>query len=469
MKCFRSCRFVAALAVFTAAFVAVVVAKDAQPKPAVTPASRPDAWWQQRHEGMNARVKQGNVDLLFIGDSITQGWEGDGKDVWREFYGKRNAVNLGIGGDETQHVLWRLDHGNIDGIAPKLAVMMIGTNNNNTQSSTPEQIAEGIEAIVEKLRTKLPNTKILLLGIFPRGADNNDHLRQINVKVNGIISKLADDKTVFYLDIGPKFLAADGTLSKEVMHDLLHLNAKSYETWAEAIEPMVAKLMGEADNQPGAAVTPAPPKSMLHRRVHEKINARVKQGHVDLIFIGDSITHFWTSEGYWKNDGTEVWNKFYGKRNAVNMGVRGDWTQHVLWRLDHGNIDGIAPKLAVLMIGTNPIGTDLPEDIAEGVKAIVEKLRAKLPQTKVLLLGLLPRGETQEDRFRQLTAKTNEIISKLADGKTVFYLDIGPKFLNADGTLDKEILPDLVHPNAKGYEIWAAAIEPTVAKLMGEK
>ena len=213
---------------------------------------------------------------------------------------------------------------------------------------------------------------------------------------------------MFYLDIGPKF-AADAQQGSHTRP--LHLNAKSYETWAEAIEPMVAKLMGEADNHPGATVMPAPPKSVLHRRVHEKINARVKQGHVDLIFLGDSITHFWTSEGYWKNDGTEVWNKFYGKRNAVNMGVRGDWTQHVLWRLDHGNIDGIAPKLAVLMIGTNPIGVDPPEDVAEGVKAIVEKLRAKLPQTKVLLLGLLPRGETQEDRFRQLTTKTNEIIS----------------------------------------------------------
>ena len=400
-----------------------------------------------------------------MGDSITQGVEGGGKDVWREFYVNRNAVSLGIGGDQTRQVLWRLDHGNIDGIAPKMAVMMIGTN--NAHSNTPEQIAEGIKAIVEKLQAKLPNTKIMLLGIFPRGADNNDPLRQINVKVNGIISELADDKTVFYLDIGPKFLAAGGTISKEVMPDLLHLNAKSYETWAEAIEPMVAKLMGEADNHPGATVMPAPPKSVLHRRVHEKINARVKQGHVDLIFLGDSITHFWTSEGYWKNDGTEVWNKFYGKRNAVNMGVRGDWTQHVLWRLDHGNIDGIAPKLAVLMIGTNPIGVDPPEDVAEGVKAIVEKLRAKLPQTKVLLLGLLPRGETQEDRFRQLTTKTNEIISvsRRQNGVLSRHRSKVPQLRR---TLDKEILPDLVHPNAKGYEIWAAAIEPT-AKLMGEK
>jgi len=218
------------------------LAKDA-PNSAVVPAPRPDAWWQQRHEGMNARVKQGNVDLLLIGDSITHGWEGGGKDVWNKFYGKRNAVNLGIGGDQTQHVLWRLDHGNIDGISPKLAVLMIGTN--NAGSHQPKQTAEGVKAIVEKLRTKLPETKVLVLAIFPRGADVKDELRQKNEKVNKVIAELADGKMVFFLDINEKFLEPDGTLSKTIMPDLLHPNAKGYEIWAEAIEPSVTKLMGE--------------------------------------------------------------------------------------------------------------------------------------------------------------------------------------------------------------------------------
>jgi len=184
-----------------------------------------------------------------------------------------------------------------------------------------------------------------------------------------------------------------------------------------------------------------------------------------LIFIGDSITHFW------ERTGKDVWNKFYGKRNAVNLGISGDQTQHVLWRLDHGNIDGISPKLAVVMIGTNNAGNahDTAEETAEGVKAIVDRLRAKLPQTKILLLAIFPRGPNSQDPIRQVNAKTNEIISKLADGKMVFYLDIGPKLLQADGTLGKDVMPDLLHPGPKGYEIWAEAIEPTVAKLMGEK
>jgi beta-glucosidase len=196
-----------------------------------------------RHESFNKKIKEGKVDLIFIGDSITQGWEGAGKNVWQEFYAKRNAVNLGIGGDRTQHVLWRLDHGNIDGISPKLAVLMIGTN--NARDNTSEEIAAGVKAIVEKLRTKLPTTKILVLGIFPRGPDRNDPLRKKNEGANAIIQKLADGQMVHYLDIGNKFLEADGTLSRETMPDLLHLNEKSYRTWAESIEPKVKELLGE--------------------------------------------------------------------------------------------------------------------------------------------------------------------------------------------------------------------------------
>jgi beta-glucosidase len=224
------------------ALVVSAAAQDKKENDAIKPVPR-EGNWMKRHESFNERVKQGNVDLVFIGDSITQGWEGAGKNVWAKFYTPRNAVNLGIGGDRTQHVLWRLDNGNVDGISPKLAVVMIGTNNSGTNTS--EEIADGVKAIVEKLRTKLPKTKVLVLAIFPRGPDKASKGRQVNSKANEIIAKLADGNMVHYLDIGPKFLAEDGTLSKEVMPDLLHLNEKSYTTWAEAIEPTVKKLMGE--------------------------------------------------------------------------------------------------------------------------------------------------------------------------------------------------------------------------------
>jgi lysophospholipase L1-like esterase len=197
-----------------------------------------------RHKGMNKRVKQGNVDLIFVGDSITAGWEKTGKKTWAKHFGKLNAVNLGVGGDRTQHVLWRLENGNLDGIKPKAAVLMIGTNNSGGDEYTAEDIGAGITAIVAKLREKLPETKILVLAIFPRGK-SPDPQREKNAKASEIASKLADDKHVFYLDIGPKFLESDGTLSEEIMPDLLHLSPKGYEIWAEAIDDKLQSLMND--------------------------------------------------------------------------------------------------------------------------------------------------------------------------------------------------------------------------------
>lgn len=210
---------------------------------AVTPAPR-DGGWMQRHEQFNERVAKGDVGLIFVGDSITQGWEGAGRDVWARYYGSRKAVNLGIGGDRTEHVLWRLDHGNVEGIAPKVAVVMIGTNNSGADRNTATEMVDGVTAVVEKLRSKLPDTKILLLGIFPRGEHFNDQRGKI-LQVNQAVRKIADGETVVYLDIGHHFLEADGSLSREIMPDFLHLSPKGYEIWASSIEATLAALLGD--------------------------------------------------------------------------------------------------------------------------------------------------------------------------------------------------------------------------------
>ena len=212
---------------------------------AVTPAHRYN-WWGARHLSVNERVSEGEVDLIFVGDSITQGWEGNGKEVWQSYYGDRRAVNLGFSGDRTQHVLWRFDNGNIDGISPKAAVVMIGTNNSNGDDHTAEEIADGIMAICRQLRAKLPKARILLLAVFPRGELPNKQREKID-KANEIASKIADGKMIHYLDIGDKFLEPDGSLTEVIMYDFLHLTEKGYQIWAAAIEDKVAELMGEND------------------------------------------------------------------------------------------------------------------------------------------------------------------------------------------------------------------------------
>jgi len=210
---------------------------------AVAPAHR-HSWWTLRHNAVNERVKQGNVDLIFIGDSITHSWESGGKELWAKYYAPRNAVNMGFSGDRTQHVLWRLENGEIDGISPKAAVIMIGTNNSNGKDNTAEEIADGIIGICKKLRKELPKTKILLLAVFPRGEKPSSQ-REKNAKASELASKIADGKMIHYLDIGPKFMEADQSLSKEIMPDYLHLTPKGYKIWAEATEPKLKELMGE--------------------------------------------------------------------------------------------------------------------------------------------------------------------------------------------------------------------------------
>lgn len=221
-------------------FATAAYAADSQENTATKPAPR-DPNWVKRHDGFVEIAKKGGVDLLFLGDSITDGWRGGGKTVWESKFAPLKAANFGIGGDRTQHVLWRLQHGELEGIKPKLAVLMIGTN--NLGSNKDEEIADGVKAIVDELHKDTPETKLLLLGVFPRGMKADDQNRARIKHINSIISKLDDGQKVVYLDIGDKFLEADGTLPKSIMPDSLHPNGKGYEIWAEAIGPKVQEML----------------------------------------------------------------------------------------------------------------------------------------------------------------------------------------------------------------------------------
>ena len=216
------------------------------------PATTPIVRDVPRHKEFLAIAMKGGVEVVFLGDSITQGW-GNNK-TWQKYYTPMKAANFGIGGDQTGHVLWRITEGKeLEGITPKVAVLMIGTNNGHSA----EQIAEGITLIVKTVHEKTPKTKVLLLGVFPRSAkpmvtvkkdgkemDVPNPARVKIAAINKIIAKLDDGgKTVKFLDIGEKFLQTDGTLSKEVMPDALHLSAKGYEIWAEAMNPTLEAML----------------------------------------------------------------------------------------------------------------------------------------------------------------------------------------------------------------------------------
>ena len=224
---------------------------------AVEPVPRGEEWWKQRQQTLNQRSADagGKAEILFIGDSITQGWENEGKEVWAKHFAPRNAVNLGIGGDRTQHVLWRLENGNLKGVKPKAAVVMIGTNNSNGEDNSVSQIAEGVTAIVSKLRQALPDTQVLLVGIFPRGESPNNQRGKI-LQVNQILARLADGKSVHWIDFGSRYVDAQGLIPHDLMPDYLHLSPAAYQIWADQLEEPLVRLAGVT--AAGKSSTPSP-------------------------------------------------------------------------------------------------------------------------------------------------------------------------------------------------------------------
>jgi lysophospholipase L1-like esterase len=210
---------------------AAVAAAPVRPNTAIIPQLSPG--FVKRHEGFVEIAKKGDIDLLFLGDSITDFWRNIGKPVFDSNFASYKTANFGIAGDTTQGVLWRLQNGEGQGYKPKAIMLMIGTN--NTGRNTSAEIALGVAAVVFELQRDFPDAKILLLGIFPRGRADQP-VRQKIADINKIISCLHDNQHVFYMDIGDKFLAPDGSIPREVMNDGLHPSAKGYVIWAQAVK-----------------------------------------------------------------------------------------------------------------------------------------------------------------------------------------------------------------------------------------
>jgi beta-glucosidase len=196
-------------------------------------------------------------------------------------------------------------------------------------------------------------------------------------------------------------------------------------------------------------------------KLHERHLARAKDGKIDLLFLGDSITQAWGEN--------PDWSRYYASRNAANFGIGGDRTQHLLWRLDHGALEGYSPRVVVILIGTNNIGNTELDDLSEGVKAVVARVRAKLPKSRILLLGVFPRGAREEGAVvpqpDPRVAEINRRISEIADDRAVHYLDLSPAFLDGQNEIDRKLMPDLLHLSETGYAAWAEKMEPALWKL----
>ncbi|MFT6285977.1 MAG: beta-glucosidase [Halieaceae bacterium] len=212
--------------------------------PAVAATERSTRWWQLRHREKVLQARNGEAQMIMIGDSLVHNFEKRGKQLWYLYFGRYRPLNLGSNSDRTQNVLWRLQNGELDGVKARVAVIMIGTNNGGISFDPPSHTVAGVQAIIREIHKHNADTKVLLLGVFPRGPLPRHKLRRLNSVVNKLLPALADNKSVFYMDISDTFLDKNRILHRSVMFDFLHPTVHGYQLWAEAVSPMIMHLMG---------------------------------------------------------------------------------------------------------------------------------------------------------------------------------------------------------------------------------
>ncbi|HUP44121.1 MAG TPA: GDSL-type esterase/lipase family protein [Thermoanaerobaculia bacterium] len=200
-----------------------------------------DCEFLRAHHSFLERAGDPGIRLLFLGDSITRGWlSGDHQLLWDRHFGRYDAANFGIGGDRTEHLLWRIENGELDRVRPRVVVLLIGTNNIGRPAA---EILAGVTRVAERIREKLPDAKLVLMGIFPRGHEADDPARAKIGEINRGLARLHDGARMHFLDIGERFTTSGGTLPKEIMPDALHLSFKGYQIWAEALTPLLEEMM----------------------------------------------------------------------------------------------------------------------------------------------------------------------------------------------------------------------------------
>ncbi len=480
-------------------------------------AGNPDGPWLQAHlANLNEKEAMSRVDWVMFGDGLTADWATTGKELLdRQFY-RRNILNLGVEGDMTQDMLWRLAHGEVYGIKPKLITVMVGRENITSSRGISTWVGRsdgkmlaGIKAVVEDLQKRCPGARIVLLSNLHRGAVAGDSilanieetnmlikkhekirryneaekidfsfvLKRIDWMNNQLAGLCKDVENLTYLDLNKSFLDEQGGLDKSLfMEDQIRLNAGGYEVWAKALAPVVQEVLGNLPEK-HAANTPVPRGGGIHQQDLADKNA-MKQ--VDLVFVGDSITHAWDTVpdlSVSPRGGKRVWNKFYGKRRALNYGQGGDRTHQTLWRVQNGIFDGISPKLVVLMMGVNNLGRKecTPEETADGLEAILDEIHRRCPDSPILHLATFPLGEQPYSGERKRIEKLNSHLPALAKKKNkewgkelITFMSINDKLLNKDRTINKDCLHDFCHPSEHGYQVWADSIEPVVERYLGK-
>jgi len=459
------------------------------------PANNPAAvavagYASKRHAEKLLLTAKEKFNLIMIGNSITHNFEKpEYQPVWNQFFAARKALNLGTSGYRTENLIWDIENGALDGQSPKVVVLEIGTNNidekNYPTRHTAGQLAGGIATLIHLIQTKLPQTKIIALRCFPGcyGGPNPSSHRAILERASEMVSKLADGKQVFYCDVNHVFLNMDGSINHEMMPDWLHPSPAGAKAWAQAMEPLLSQLMGDPSLDTAivsnTAIVPVPKLEEDSYNWWDRHAAALRiKDSIDpgIVLIGNSITHFWGGEPQLKYadgkprdpNGPKSWDALFGKHRVLNLGFGWDRTQNVLWRLDHGELDGLHPRIVVIDIGTNNTSQtpharmNTAAEIVEGISAVCLRVRSKIPGAEIVLMAVFPREEKASHPRRILINEINRLLEAFAATHHISLVNIGPKLLAADGSYLPGMTTDFCHPTDKGYQVWADALKPFI-------
>lgn len=393
--------------------------------------------------------------VVFLGDSITEWWPNLG-----QAFPKLRVANRGIASDTTRGMLCRLQD-SVLVLNPQAVVIAGGINDlrpTNNPPGNPESVAGNIRLMLEAIRKHDPKLPVLVCEILPSGIVTPETITAANQAVDKVV---ADFPQAVRIKTHAKFLNADGIQNKALFTDTVHLKPEGYAVWRSVFAPEFEKL-GLKRGNPAVIPATQPGNGYNWMDRHNAI-LRVKAGlNPDLVLIGDSITHFFGGqpESY-KKTGETVLKTAFADHRVLNLGFGSDRTQQVLWRLDHGELEGLKPKWVVINIGTNNTSDgNTAEEILAGIQAVCERVKKQTPEAKIILMAILPRDNPATSPRRKLIDEVNRQLADYARNEKFTHLDIHTKFLDVNGAIPKSLMPDLCHPVEQGYQIWANSLLP---------
>jgi len=439
-------------------------------------------------------VRAGGAPIVFLGDDLVEAFEVRGGRVqWEKYFkdGRYRSLNLGYRADGTENVLWRIENGELSGYAPKAIVLEVGAINMKRTGETVIDTILGVRTLVRRLRELQPQARVILHPILPRGEADSPERRQLE-RINKELKWFADGKDVWWCDFSDQLLTADGRLLREVSQDGFHYLAYGYEVWANALLPYLdAALDWKAEEgrlmpmRLAPCVNPAvfedrplavQPLSVighsypweghkgwwLDKVAEHRQQVAGSRGQIDVVFLGDSNTDNWDRRGGGNFAG--IAREF----SVMNLGYSGDCTQHLLWRVRNGEADGYKARVFVLLIGCNNIfvNNEAPEKTVDGIRAVIETVRAKQPQAKIVLHPVFPMGNDPKSRVQAVRTQVNALIPSLADGKDVILCDFNVRLEDKDGTALKKAFADTLHLSEEGYRIWSDAVLPVIRRCV---